>query len=561
MILRCINTLSLKHVHPLKGCYVIRHYSTLTNHASKLILNSKNNEQIHTNKEHSFGYVYRFPSPATSPNDLIAKNDSVVGMKLMDLSQFTETRFTSDVLPPTLSYGLDRVIKEKGVHPLQSFERKAFNFPPSLKKVHQPSEVQLEKLPQFITTSRDPILHNLAKQQQAIYKGSTSSTTGALSQIYYAFSHYKPVQINMLTSKFQTTHLSAHFTPASVKPISLFLRYNDGIYSIDSDQGTNARGNQILLDLGKTLEKVLTTETDQFEKLLTKNKGNHVEAAHQDSYVYLKLGKSLLRSQIDCHSPFLGEEKNTFDLKTRAASAVRIDVRNYQRHTNYRINKLIGLEQSYEKEYYDMIRSSFLKYYFQTRIGNMAGIFVAYHNTSELFGFEFITTDEIAETVFGTTYFAEESFKITNYLLQVILDGVTQRLGNSKTIRLTFATDKSSHALNIFAIQVENDSGWAEPTASITTTTNFSETNKQRLERYRKQIESVNTPVYWFQLNILTIINGIKVRGHVSLTPDDSYQLYYKLHEITAKDRPYSDILNNYVDTLRLSKLYNEFDE
>lgn len=38
-----------------------------------------------------------------------------------------------------------------------------------------------------------------------------------------------------------------------------------------------------------------------------------------------------------------------------------------------------------------MTRSAFLKYSMQVRIGDMDGIFVAYHNTARIFGFQYIS--------------------------------------------------------------------------------------------------------------------------------------------------------------------------
>jgi len=37
---------------------------------------------------------------------------------------------------------------------------------------------------------------------------------------------------------------------------------------------------------------------------------------------------------------------------------------------------------SYEREYYDLMRSAMLKYNFQVRIGKMNGVFIGYHNTA-----------------------------------------------------------------------------------------------------------------------------------------------------------------------------------
>ena len=77
----------------------------------------------------------------------------------------------------------------------------------------------------------------------------------------------------------------------------------------------------------------------------------------------------------------------------------------------------MGLMESFEREYYDLIRSAFLKYRyensnlsnemhsnlfsFQVRIGNMDGVIVAYHNTARMFGFQYIPLQEMDEALFG----------------------------------------------------------------------------------------------------------------------------------------------------------------
>ncbi|KAG5220919.1 mitochondrial protein Pet127-domain-containing protein [Salix suchowensis] len=61
-----------------------------------------------------------------------------------------------------------------------------------------------------------------------------------------------------------------------------------------------------------------------------------------------------------------------------------MDVLNYEENSGYLIRTLQGPLESFEREYYDLIRSAFLKYSFQARIGNMDGVLVAYHNTARL---------------------------------------------------------------------------------------------------------------------------------------------------------------------------------
>jgi hypothetical protein len=110
--------------------------------------------------------------------------------------------------------------------------------------------------------------------------------------------------------------------------------------------------------------------------------------------------KFVMRSQLDCHDPRL-PGTGVFDLKTRAALPVRMDVMNYKQHSTYLIRSLQGEVESFEREYHDLARSAFLKYGFQARIGNMDGILVAHHNTARIFGFRYIPLSEMDACLFG----------------------------------------------------------------------------------------------------------------------------------------------------------------
>ena len=68
-----------------------------------------------------------------------------------------------------------------------------------------------------------------------------------------------------------------------------------------------------------------------------------------------------MRSQLDCYDPRL-PGTGVFDIKTRAAVPIRLDLMNYEENSGYIIRTLQGPLESFEKEYYDLIRSAFLKY-------------------------------------------------------------------------------------------------------------------------------------------------------------------------------------------------------
>lgn len=89
-----------------------------------------------------------------------------------------------------------------------------------------------------------------------------------------------------------------------------------------------------------------------------------------------------------------------------------------------------------------MVRSAMLKYSMQVRIGKMDGIFVAYHNTARLFGFQYLplyATDRYAIAnpssemdlrLFGSSEMGEASFKLCVALFEALIDEMTQAFPN-----------------------------------------------------------------------------------------------------------------------------------
>ena len=146
--------------------------------------------------------------------------------------------------------------------------------------------------------------------------------------------------------------------------------------------------------MGHCLEALLTTEEKQFEQY--KVSSLETPAPTPNTYNYATYGDFLMRSQLDCYDERL-PGNGTFDLKTRAVCAIRYDSGNPHLENNqYQIWKLKGQFESFEREYNDLIRTgALLKYGFQARIGQMDGIYVAYHNINSFFGFQYIPLDEI----------------------------------------------------------------------------------------------------------------------------------------------------------------------
>ncbi len=113
----------------------------------------------------------------------------------------------------------------------------------------------------------------------------------------------------------------------------MILSKRDGIYSVDSFHGNRHPPNQVLMDLGKYLEKMLTLNPKDFEEQYLDPLAHEKIIPKDEAFNYLKLGSSVLvRSQIDCKSPKLNGDSQTFELKTRAALHVRRSIAQYE-HT------------------------------------------------------------------------------------------------------------------------------------------------------------------------------------------------------------------------------------
>jgi len=97
--------------------------------------------------------------------------------------------------------------------------------------------------------------------------------------------------------------------------------------------------------------------------------------------------------------------------------------------SGYELHKQLGNFESYEREYYDMIRSTMLKYSLQARMGRMDGIFVAYHNVKRIFGFQYINLSEMDRALHGQEdrCLGNQEFNLSIELFNQILDKATEK--------------------------------------------------------------------------------------------------------------------------------------
>jgi Mitochondrial protein Pet127 len=178
------------------------------------------------------------------------------------------------------------------------------------------------------------------------------------------------------------------------------------------------------------MEKMMTLPPQQMEKF--RKDVSHTLEPHErgqpEAYHYTHSGSILMRSQLDCHDARL-PGTGVFDLKTRACISVRMNAENTEEGADYEISHRTGEYNSFEREYFDMIRAAFLKYSLQVRIGNMDGIFVAFHNTKRIFGFQYISLDEMDSAIHGSgdKDIGRREFQFSINLLNTALDRAVKR--------------------------------------------------------------------------------------------------------------------------------------
>lgn len=351
------------------------------------------------------------PRPHTHRNREKASSDE----NFIDISEtvYTPINPPTEVQVSQLAHNLDRVLFSPGVHFLQDPRTRVFSFTPFLQKIISSEEFNHDMLTKFVSSSKDEVLGGITREHDKRYYGSTSSLTGILSQIHYLLSNFRPINVANLSKHFPESEVN--FTRGAKCPAVVIVRQNKGVYSIDSDKSSDR--DLILSVMGHTLETFLTTPPDKFKHYYMSNKNTNESqgiqsSPKQESYHYAKMGGFVMRSQLDCRDPRL-PGTGTFDLKTRAVCAIRHDIDEFQMNpvTGYQIVSSHGEFESFEREYYELAKSAMLKYSMQARIGNMDGVFVAYHNLAKIFGFQYLPLGEL-DRLFHTVNSRNKRFDI-----------------------------------------------------------------------------------------------------------------------------------------------------
>ena len=344
-----------------------------------------------------------------------------------------------NILPvPRLSHDLSRVLFNPGVYQLQDPRSRVFNFDPYLQHIMPVTEFDFNALKDYITSSKDDTLSKIASARGRKYVGSSSSMTGMLVHFHFLLSQWREINTATLSRGFPEKLTS--FTTIQRAPSAVFLRWKDGHYAIDADKEHDSAN--ILMSLGRSLEKLFTLEKDEFERYRKSNQTEFSEEERSvpESYHYSEMGKFLMRSQLDAHDPRL-PGTGMFDLKTRAVVSIRMNTSRHEEGLGYQIKQRFGGWESYEREFFDMIRSAFLKYSLQVRIGRMDGIFVAFHNVERIFGFQYVSLPELDLHLHGQsdTTLGDQEFKVSLAMLEEVFERATQKYPE-QSLRFHFET-------------------------------------------------------------------------------------------------------------------------
>ena len=338
--------------------------------------------------------------------------------------------------PPVkkLCHELDRVLFKQGAYNLQDPRTGVYNFDHYLQHLMPAEEFDFNSLGKFITSSKDEVLQDIAKTHQKSYVGSTSSMTSVLAHFHFLLSSFRPLNFARISSGFQNPLPT--FTEFTRLPAALCLRYKDGVYALDADK-TYDRGT-ILSQLGQSMEKLLLLPQEQYEqyRLSSPEKVPEEIKNSPEAYHYSTIGNFVFRSQLDGHHDWL-PGTGIFDIKTRACVTIRMNAANYKEMSGYQIKGLYGEWESFEREYVDMLRSTMLKYSLQVRMGRMDGIFVAFHNTEQIFGFQYIPLSEMDLAIHGQENLAlgDQEFKFSVQMFSDILDMVTEAYPNQVSLQ------------------------------------------------------------------------------------------------------------------------------
>jgi hypothetical protein len=290
------------------------------------------------------------------------------------------------------------------------------------------------------------------------------------------------------------------------------------------------------MNLGKVMENQLTMSDQEFRRRYIKTEMVENFVPEREHHRFLLVNNEIcLRSQIDGTSEKEDGTPIVFEIKTRATSPIRYDLANYKDYMDYELKTDLGRYESFEREYYDMIRGAFLKYGFQMKIGGMDGAFVVYHNTETIYGYEYIRNSEVLKRIFGNDLNSQVMFIVSAKMLTTILDYVKAKVKEEcKAFRLGFYANSLSSSLTVFVECCKEDPS-SEPLLQP------SNEIRDELDYFTKYKEQTNK-VLKFEFVFTIMVNGVHTTHPYLLSPGDDLQVFY--HVVKQAPPTFMDYMN-----------------
>ncbi|CAX45388.1 mitochondrial translation system component, putative [Candida dubliniensis CD36] len=497
-----------------------------------------------------------------------------------------------------LAHNLDRVLFSPGVHFLQDPRTRIYNFAPFLKKVINYKDFNFEAIGNYTPVSKhQQLLENSQKLEKQFYS-STSSMTSLLSKFYHFLNKYDKWDVKRF-GKIPFSGMSNELpTNLILKPQGDFIdsitKEKKPVYSIQADNSCDL--DTLLSAMGMCMETLLTNPQNEFVKY-HKDSGIEFSEPPTNAYNYASYGDFLLRSQLDCYDERL-PGNGTFDLKTRASTNIRYNSKSGSLEKNdYQIWKLNGSYESFEHEFRDMIRTgAMMKYLFQARIGQMDGIFIAYHSINTIFGFQYLPLEELDKLFYTGNTFSEVpeidvkklnvnrlpdklpsligetqfkfSLEIWQKLLQEhILKDLNQSLnGNPTPFRLIVKYDTFAHLLRVFAIPVTDEEIEVLQSFPERFKRDFAEDeNLAEVQKHARELRKFNDKsletkeIFSYVIKMDSSLIDGKIRQYYKLPHDyfEDWQLIYNIKRTTNPPKKYISDLLKFPETKISERLNN----
>ncbi len=203
--------------------------------------------------------------------------------------EFKRIRISQEGKAPTLMHDLMVVVNNPGIYKLESMKEICPSNMEFLENLPDPDNINFENLENFVPSDKDANLGLLAKNNNLKYVSSTSGIGSLLNHLFYKLTNFKTPHFYNLSEAYEKEPLK--FMLFQRKPTSIMLKkHPENYYSISGDKIFEHKNYTVLMMMGKYMEKMLTTEPNEFrEKYMynTSNLKNEPVEVDKDYYTFM----------------------------------------------------------------------------------------------------------------------------------------------------------------------------------------------------------------------------------------------------------------------------------